>query len=149
MASTDQGPQLAVSTWLVDTGPFIAYINRRDRTHSAVADRLDGFAGQLATTGAVVTEVMHFLSDVPAGPASFAELLVASSTRIADVSDPEAVVAAAHLMAKYSDTPMDFADATLVLLADALSVVDILTLDRRGFSTYRTSKGKAFRLVMP
>jgi len=50
-------------------------------------------------------------------------------------------------MARYSDTPMDFADATLVQLADAVGVIDILTLDRRGFSTYRTAKGKAFRLV--
>jgi len=26
--------------------------------------------------------------------------------------------------------------------------MDILTLDRRGFSAYRTSKGKPFRLVL-
>lgn len=92
---------------------------------------------------------MHFLSGVPSGAVSFAELLAASGTRIVDVAEPEAVLAAADLMAKYADTPMDFADATLVLLADALGVVDILTLDRRGFSTYRTAKGRAFRLVMP
>jgi predicted nucleic acid-binding protein len=41
---------------------------------------------------------------------------------------------------------MDFADATLVLLAGTLGITDIVTLDRRGFSTYRTSRGKAFRL---
>jgi uncharacterized protein len=50
------------------------------------------------------------------------------------------------LMTRYEDTPMDFADATLVLLAEELGVTDILTLDRRGFSTYRTATGKAFRL---
>ena len=138
---------MALSTWLVDTGPFIAYINRRDPAHAPVSARLDGFTGQLVTTGAVVTEVMYFLSGVPGGPVAFAELLVASGARLADVSEPEAVLAAADLMAQYSDTPMDFADATLVLLADVLGVADILTLDRRGFSTYRTAKGKAFRLV--
>ena len=51
-------------------------------------------------------------------------------------------------MSKYSDTPMDFADATLVLLAEELGVAEILTLDRRGFTAYRTRKGKAFRLVL-
>jgi predicted nucleic acid-binding protein len=51
-------------------------------------------------------------------------------------------------MAKYADTPMDFADATLIGAADDLGVVDIATLDRRGFSTYRTSTGKRFRLVL-
>ena len=131
----------------MDTGPLIAYLNRRDPAHAAVAARLDDFSGQLVTTGAVVTEVMYFLSGVPGGPVAFAELLVASGTRIAESSDPTLVLAAADLMARYSDTPMDFADATLVQLADGLGVIDILTLDRRGFSTYRTAKGKAFRLV--
>ena len=131
----------------MDTGPLIAYLNRRDPAHAAVAARVDDFSGQLVTTGAVVTEVMYFLSGVPGGPVAFAELLVASGTRIAESSDPTLVLAAADLMARYSDTPMDFADATLVQLADGLGVIDILTLDRRGFSTYRTAKGKAFRLV--
>ena len=138
---------MTLRTWLVDTGPFIAYINRRDPAHAAVSARLDGFTGHLVTTGAVVTEVMYFLSRVPGGPAAFAELLVASGAAIAAVSEPAAVLAAADLMARYSDTPMDFADATLVQLADGLGVTDILTLDRRGFSAYRTAKGKAFRVV--
>jgi len=43
---------------------------------------------------------------------------------------------------------MDFADATLVMLADELGTTEILTLDRRGFSTYRTSRGQAFNLIL-
>ena len=42
----------------------------------------------------------------------------------------------------------DFADATLVLLAEAIGVRDILTLDRRGFSTYRTPRRGSLRLVL-
>ena len=148
MATAHQGPQLALTTWLVDTGPFIAYISRTDPMHARVAARVDGFSGHVATTSAVITEVMYFLSSVPSGPLTFAELLVASGTRIAESTQPRHVLGAAELMAKYSDTPMDFADATLVLLADELGVMDILTLDRRGFSTYRTTRGKAFRLVL-
>ena len=56
--------------------------------------------------------------------------------------------AAVDLMARYRDTPMDFADATLVLLADTLGVRDILTLDRRGFRTYRTAKRQSFQLLL-
>ena len=55
---------------------------------------------------------------------------------------------AALLMERYADTPMDFADATLVLLAGDLGVADLATLDRRGFLTYRFSGKKAFRLVL-
>jgi uncharacterized protein len=139
---------LAVRTWLVDTGPLVAYFDRNDATHETVAAILEKFSGQLATTAAVVTEVMYFLSDTPGGPASFAEFLLVSAARIEDLSQPADVVAAAELMDKYSDTPMDFADATLVLLAEELGVAEILTLDRRGFTTYRTRKGKAFKLVL-
>jgi uncharacterized protein len=132
----------------VDTGPLVAYVDRTDAAHDAVAATLDAFTGQLVTTGAVVTEVMYFLSDVAGGPLAFAELLAASETRIAELTDPARIVAAARLMDKYADTPMDFADATLVLLADDLGVVDVLTLDRRGFSAYRTATGKRFRLPL-
>ena len=134
--------------WLIDTAPFVAYIDRTDPAHADVAASLDAFTGQLATSSAVITEVMYFLSDVDGGPLAFAELLAASGIRIAESTGPDQILAAVQLMAKYSDTPMDFADATLVLLADDLSVLEILTLDRRGFSTYRTAKGKPFRLVL-
>ena len=137
-----------MKTWLIDTGPLVAYISRTDPMHGPVALSLDRFTGQLATTSAVVTEVMYFLSDVAGGPVTFAELLVASDVRIVDAIEPRQILAAARLMAKYADTPMDYADATLVTLADELGVMDILTLDRRGFSTYRTPKGKVFRLVL-
>lgn len=134
--------------WLVDTGPLVAYLDRTDPMHEVVADRLDAFTGQLATTGAVITEVMYVVADVPDGPIAFAELLASADAHVADVEQPAEVLAAALLMRKYADTPMDFADATLVALAEQLDVADILTLDRRGFRTYRTSTGRKFRLVL-
>ena len=51
-------------------------------------------------------------------------------------------------MEKYADLPMDYPDATLVLLAERLEVFDVLTLDRRGFKVYRSTKGKRFALVL-
>jgi hypothetical protein len=134
--------------WLVDTGPFVAYLDQADPHHAGVAARLEAFAGQLVTTGAVVTEVMYFVADTPGGALSFAELLADADVDVVEALVPERILAAARLMAKYADTPMDFADATLIGAADDLGVVDIATLDRRGFSTYRTSTGKRFRLVL-
>jgi predicted nucleic acid-binding protein len=133
---------------LADTGPLVAYLDRRDPKHNDVAAFIDRFKGQLATTIAVVTEVMYFISDSPQGPVSFAKLLIGSDVRLLGTVAPRQILAAAELMEKYPDTPMDFADATLVLLADEIDVTEILTLDRRGFSTYRTAKGKRFRLVL-
>ena len=64
------------------------------------------------------------------------------------VAQANELIAAAALMERYADTPMDYADATLVLLADALRIHDVLTLDRRGFSSYRAASRKSFRLVL-
>ncbi len=52
----------------------------------------------------------------------------------------------AHLMSKYSDVPMDYADATLVAVGETLGIRDVLTLDRRGFSVYRYASRGSFRI---
>ena len=149
MASPTAGPELAiVRSWLVDTGPLVAYLDARDRAHGEVAACLDSFSGQLSTTSAVVTETMHFVAASPAGPRLLSEFVAASGLRIFDYSQAVPLGEAAALMEKYADTPMDYADATLVLLAETLGVLDVLTLDRRGFSIYRTRNRKPLRLVL-
>ncbi|MGH7564187.1 MAG: hypothetical protein ACREK5_07170, partial [Gemmatimonadota bacterium] len=100
--------------------------------------RWDEFAGRLVTTSAVITEAMHFVGANTRGPRHLAELVAASAMDVFDLSRPPELHEAAALIEKYADTPMDFADATLVLLAEALEVHDVLTLDDRGFSVYRT-----------
>jgi predicted nucleic acid-binding protein len=137
-----------VTTWVVDTGLLVAYVDASDPAHAEVAACWDGFSGRLATTSAVITEAMHFVGSSPAGPRTLADLVVASQMDVFDLSAPPELHEAIALMEKYADTPMDFADATLVLLAEALNARDVLTLDRRGFAAYRTRKGRAMRLVL-
>lgn len=48
------------------------------------------------------------------------------------------------LMDKYSDLPMDFADATLVALAGETGLLNICTLDKKDFALYRLSKNRSF-----
>ena len=135
--------------WLIDTVPLVAYVDAADPAHESVAAVLDTFTGRLQTTSAVVTEALHMVSADLDGPEILVEFLLSTATEVAEVGRPGQLQAAVGLMKKYRDTPMDFADATLVLLGDRLSVLDILTLDRRGFLTYRAASGKAFRLVLP
>ncbi len=49
-------------TWLLDTGPLVAYLDRADPMHDRTAAAVDDFAGQLGTTGAVITEAMHLVA---------------------------------------------------------------------------------------
>ena len=50
-------------------------------------------------------------------------------------------------MEKYRNVPMDFADATLAVLAEELETEWVFTLDHRGFSTYRMHRNRAFRII--
>lgn len=134
--------------WLLDTGPLVAYLDAGDSYHNAVGSCLDDFSGQLVTTGAVITEAMHFVSDTKVGPRLLAEFVTGSGSQVYDFAQPAELREAAALMERYADTPMDYADATLVLLAQGLGVKDILTLDRRGFSVYRMKRRQSFRLVL-
>ena len=43
---------------------------------------------------------------------------------------------------------MDFADATLVWLAELVNTLDVMTIDRQDFQIYRPRGGKAFNLVL-
>jgi hypothetical protein len=137
-----------VKTWLFDTGPLIAYLDRSDPDHEPVAACLESFTGRLVTTGAVITEAMHFLAPAERGPDTLASFVAASDLEIFDYAQPSELRHAADLMAKYHDLPMDYADATLVLLGARLGVAEILTLDRRGFGVFRLPRRKRFRLVL-
>jgi predicted nucleic acid-binding protein len=137
-----------VRSLLIDTGPIVAYLDAKERTHIEVSKVLDSFSGQLITTSAVITETMHFVSEVQTGPRLLADFVLASDMHITDFAQPLELRQAADLMEKYSDVPMDYADATLVLLAERLDAYDILTLDRRGFSVYRTSRKQSLNQIL-
>ena len=51
---------------LVDTGPLVALMNKRDRHHQRFVEYFKFFQGQLVTTWPVLTEVTH---QVPVGKA--------------------------------------------------------------------------------
>jgi predicted nucleic acid-binding protein len=137
-----------VTSWIIDTGPLVAYLDARDPDHARVARRLEAFSGRLVTTSAVVTESMHLVAADTRGPRLLADFLLAASIEVHDLSRPPELHEAVTLMESYTNLPMDLADATLLLLAEALGIHDLVTLDRRGFSAFRTREGDTLRLVL-
>ena len=51
-----------------------------------------------------------------------------------------------ELVNKYSDLPMDYADASLVALAEELSTNLVFTLDRKDFGIYRIKSRRHFKI---
>jgi predicted nucleic acid-binding protein len=133
---------------LLDTAPLVALLDRSEPDHDRVQRFMERLRGsRLVTTGAVVTEAFYFLSDVQNGPESLVSFLDASATEVRDTFGTDALAAAVRLMSKYADIPMDFPDATLVWIAESSGTDKIITLDRRGFSSFRFGRNRRFELL--
>jgi len=81
------------------------------------------------------------------GPEGLVRFVERTRTRVVDGCQLPQLAAAVVLMTKYADVSMDFADATLVCLAEKIACYSVCTLDRRDFSVFRTSSGRHFHLV--
>ena len=134
--------------YVVDTGPLVAWFNRKDPAHALVRAGWAPLIGRFVTTGAVITEALHFLQPLAGGAEGLAGFFRKGLVTIDDTFAQNRLDAAVGLMARYHDIPMDFADATLVLLAERLVTPNILTLDERGFRTFRFAARRRFQLVL-
>ncbi len=126
---------------IVDAGPLIALVRASDRHHRAAARFFQNFSGALITTVAVIAEVCALLPT--RSVVAFLRDIGRSNVTLVHVPETEFPVLAG-LIEKYADRPMDFADASLLWLADTLGLMDIATLDS-GFHIYRTKRGRALR----
>jgi len=67
------------------------------------------------------------------------------------MTDVEAVAGPSVLAAiiqRYASLPCDYADATLIALAERTGVSAIATIDQRDFSVYRIKGRKRFRVLI-
>jgi predicted nucleic acid-binding protein len=126
-----------VRSVVVDSGFLIGLFDETDPLHGRCRGFLRDYRGRFLTTEAVLTEALALLSPAQQlrcldwlGDAAQAGLLVVDR-------EPVDFRAVEKLARKYADQPMDFADASVVLLATRRGVREILTADRRDFAVYR------------
>ena len=134
---------------LVDTGAVVALVNRSDRFHAAAVEWFARFRGQLLTTEAVITETAYVLAASP--PHQRAALLWFERARAAGLLKVEPVEnceVLSRIIARYSNLPCDYADASLIALAERSGVTAIATVDQRDFSVYRLRGRKRFRILL-
>jgi len=133
-----------VRSVVVDSGFLIGLFDDRDPLHQRCRDFLRDYRGRFLTSEAVLTETLALLSVEQQlrcldwlGDAAQIGLLVVDRTAL----DFRAVE---KLVRKYADQPMDFADASVVLLAMRAGIREILTADRRDFSVYKLGRKTRF-----
>ena len=134
---------------LVDTGAVVALVNRHDHYHRVAVDWFRHFRGVLLTTEAVITETAYVLAASPAHQRAalvwFQRACAAQLLRVEPVADYAAL---ARIIAQYASLPCDYADASLIALAERIGVTAIATIDQRDFSVYRLRGRKRFRLLL-
>ena len=135
-----------MASWLLDTGPIVAVLRRTDMDHEPCRAVLEGSTADLVSTEAVLTEATHLVSGLPRGIAACIEFFIRMRIGLISLT-PLMLRRCGELTERYADVPMDFADATLVAVAEETGIADICTLDRRGFSAYRFGRNRSFRIV--
>jgi len=121
---------------LVDAGPLVALVDASDQHHSRCVDALRSFREPMATVWPPLTEAMYLLADLPKAQEALWEMLERGALRLLTL-DTGDVPRIRELMKKYSNRPMDLADAALLRVAEREGIRKIFTVDRRDFSVYR------------
>jgi len=131
---------------LLDTGAFVALVDRSETRHAACVAVLENWSGPIVTTEAVLTETLYLVGPAWEAQQICLEFLLRGAFVLVP-SSRQSLQRVAALMKKYRDTPMDFADATLVALGEDLQTNRVFTLDRRGFTVYRLPGKKPFHIL--
>lgn len=128
---------------LMDTGPWVALIDRSESKHTECITLLEGFSGEIYSTEPVLTEVLYLLNfSIRAQEAALDFVLTGAVTIVP--SSIESLNYVKKMMSKYQDFPMDFADASLVSAAKDLMIYYIFTFDKKHFNAYKINKKKYF-----
>jgi uncharacterized protein len=130
---------------LLDTGAWVALLDRSEKNHQPCVGFFRSFSGKIFTTEPVLTETLYLLGPSIKAQRTGIEFILKGGASLVPQS-PTSLARAVELMTKYEDIPMDFADATLVVLAEETGIRDIFTLDVRGFRSYRIHGKNPFTL---
>src|SRR2546430_3456855 len=133
---------------LPDTGPLVALLDADDPYHAtctAAAQRLP--SSPLLTTWVCFTEAMYLLGAVGGYRYQAALWHLRSAGRLVlhDLTAAEADRMAV-LMERYQDTPMDLADASLVVVAESRALHRVFTTDS-DFHIYHLADGSTLEVV--
>ena len=125
---------------LVDAGPLVALFDEDDQHHERCRRTLKTLDEKLITTTPVRTEALHLLCPGSPGPPRVMDYIRHGGLTVVPL-DTELLRRCFELMLQYADIPMDFADASIISVAEYTRTEKVFTVDRRDFATYRMRRG--------
>lgn len=129
----------------IDTGPIVALFDREDDKHLVCLEAFKAIRQPIITTWPVLTEAFHLLGFSTSVQDDLWEFIERGAVAVLEL-DKELSKRCRALMRQYKDLPMDFADASLVAVAEKENIRTIFTLDD-DFRVYRTKHKKGFSLL--
>ena len=131
---------------IVDTGPLVGWINRRDQWHRWSVSVMKSLEPPLITCESVIAEAAWHLGDSREAVDRLYGLVEAGALRIVPLL-PDHVAHLRALSAKYAE--MDFCDAAVVRLSEIYSRAVVLTIDTEHFTVYRRFQNKPIPFIHP
>lgn len=134
----------------IDAGPLVALIDKgQSETHHKCVSTVHSLSGSLLTTLPCFTEALYFLGEMYGWRGQSARWrYVEDGEMVFHTPTADEWKRQRELMEQYHDTPMDFADASLVSLAELRGAHRILTLDD-DFYVYRINNRETFEVIKP
>jgi uncharacterized protein len=134
-------------TVLIDTGPVVAALRKRDRHHEWARAHFAAATEPFATCEAVVSESLFLLEGAREGKEALCGLLERGIIVVSFSLEAE-MEETLRLIRRYRDTPMSLADACLVRMAELENRATVLTTDS-DFRIYRKNSRQVIPTLMP
>ena len=131
---------------ICDTGPLVAYLNRHDPHHDWALAIMKQLRPPMLTSEPVLTEALYFLREDGLDVAPLFTLLERDALSL-DFDLSANWPRVRTLMSRYSR--MDLADASIVVMSETHMRSQVLTVDRKDFSTYRRNDRQVIAFVAP
>jgi predicted nucleic acid-binding protein len=131
---------------VIDAGPLVALFDRSEPLHRTCRDVLSKLRPPLITSWPALTDAFYFLKGWKSGQGELWGFILSGGIRVDDIPE-ERCPRIRELMEKFADRPMDFADASLVVISEIYEAKTIFTLDRHDFGIYRPKHTPHFQII--
>jgi uncharacterized protein len=132
---------------LLDVGPLVALLDRRDSYHGWVVERMSRLRPPFQTCEAVVAEAFHLLRQLPQAQVAILEMMAGGVLKTPFLFNDQSREVLA-LVGRYADVPMSLADACLVRMSECVPECVVFTLDG-DFRIYRRHRRQKIPLLIP
>lgn len=132
---------------IIDTGPIVAFLNKRDRYFTWANVTFNMLEPPVYTCEPVVSEACFLLRNIEGGSIAVAELIERRLVEI-DFDLSGEIQTVKKLMSKYANVPMSLADACLIRMTEIEKNSQIITLDQ-DFHVYRRFDRQQVPVLMP